>query len=191
MKALQSPACINPHELHRLLAENGAIDLLDVRTPGEHARAHPAGARLIPLDELDCAAFLKQRDANDKPIYLLCQSGGRARKAIEGFHRAGFEGCVLVEGGMDGWTEARLPVVRGQSRVLPLMRQVQIAVGLVSGTGAVLALSVDYRFAILPLLTACGLVFAGVTGICGLGLLLARMPWNRRRDCCGVGKELS
>jgi hypothetical protein len=79
--------------------------------------------------------------------------------------------------------DAGLPVNRGESKVLPLMRQVQIAVGLVSAVGAALALGVDPRFAIVPLVMGCGLLFAGVTGFCGLALLLAKMPWNKTANC--------
>jgi hypothetical protein len=79
--------------------------------------------------------------------------------------------------------DAGLPVDRGQSRVLPLMRQVQITVGLISGAGAVLALAVNPLFAIIPLVTGCGLLFAGITGTCGMALLLAKMPWNRAQSC--------
>jgi hypothetical protein len=63
--------------------------------------------------------------------------------------------------------------------VLPLMRQVQIVIGAVSGVGAALALAGDKRFALIPLVTGAGLLFAGLTGTCGLALLLAKMPWNR------------
>ena len=114
---------------------------------------------------------------------MLCQSGGRARKAIEKLERAGVQGCVLVEGGTQAWMDAGLPVNRGESKVLPLMRQVQITIGIVSATGAALALAVNPWFALLPLITGCGLLFAGVTGYCGLALLLAKMPWNRTKSC--------
>jgi rhodanese-related sulfurtransferase len=174
---------INPRELHRLLDEGGAAELLDVRTPGEFAAAHVPGAKLVPLDDLDPAAFLKQFGADDKLVYVLCQSGGRARKAVEKFRRAGFENCVLVEGGTQAWMDAGLPVVRSQSRVLPLMRQVQITAGFVSASGAALALAISPWFAVIPLLVGCGLLFAGLTGFCGLALLLAKMPWNRAANC--------
>jgi rhodanese-related sulfurtransferase len=187
MNMMQTETSIQPLELHRRLAAGGPAQLLDVRTPGEFAAAHVPGAKLIPLDDLDPASFQHQRGAEESPVYVLCQSGGRARKAIEKLERAGVHGCVLVEGGTQGWMDAGLPVERGQSKVLPLMRQVQITVGFISAVGAVLALTVNPLFAIIPLLTGFGLVFAGITGLCGMALLLAKMPWNRaksRGSCC-------
>lgn len=190
MTNIQAKNSINPHDLHRRICDGTAVELLDVRTPGEFSNAHVPGARLIPLDDLDAAAYLKQR-APDKPIYVLCQSGGRARKAIEKFRRAGFENCVLVEGGTQAWIDAGLPVNRGKSKILPLMRQVQITVGAISAMGAVLALAVNPWFALIPIVTGCGLLFAGLTGFCGLALVLAKMPWNRAMDrnsnsCCEI-----
>jgi rhodanese-related sulfurtransferase len=189
MPTLQTKSSVSPRELNCLLAGGGPVELLDVRTPGEFAAAHVPGARLVPLDELDAAVFLQQRGASDKPIYVLCQSGGRARRAIEKFQRAGFNGCVLVEGGTQAWIDCGLAVNRGESRVLPLMRQVQITVGFVSAIGAALALFVDLKFALIPLVMGCGLLFAGLTGYCGLALVLAKMPWNKTGNgdtssCC-------
>jgi len=188
---VQPITAITPHELRRLLIEDRDIELLDVRTPCEHTAAHVPGAKLLPLDDLDASAYLSQRSPADKPIYVICETTRRARKAIEKFLRAGFSDCVLVEGGTQAWMEAGLPVNRGESKVLPLTRQVHIAVGLIAAVGAVLALTVNPRFAILPLFVGCGLLFAGITGICGLAVLLAKMPWNRLRQsrsasCCEV-----
>lgn len=190
----QLKTLVSPEELHRLIAAGKAAEILDVRTPGEFAEVHVPGARLIPLDDLDVSSFLARRGTSDVPVYVLCQSGGRARKAVEKFQRAGFENCVLVEGGTQAWIDAGLPVNRGKSKVLPLMRQVQIAVGAVSAAGAALALGVDARFAVIPLITGCGLLIAGLTGFCGLALLLAKMPWNRAGNCgscCATATENS
>ena len=187
MNTLQAKTGIPPLELQRLLAAGAPAQLLDVRTPGEYAAAHVPGAKLIPLDDLKPDAFQRERGSAEIPVYVLCQSGGRARKAIEKLERAGVRGCVLVEGGTEGWIDAGLPTERAQSSGLPLMRQVQIAVGLVSAIGAALALLVNPFFAIIPLVMGCGLLFAGLTGICGLALLLAKMPWNRAQgggSCC-------
>jgi rhodanese-related sulfurtransferase len=179
MNAMPAETSIHPRELQRRLAAGQPAQLLDVRTPGEYAAAHVPGTTLIPLDELDAADFCRQRGGDDRPVYVFCQSGGRARRAIEKLTRAGVPGCVLVEGGTQAWMDAGLPVNRGESRVLPLMRQVQITVGFLSATGALLALTVNPRFALIPLVIGGGLLFAGLTGFCGLAVLLAKMPWNK------------
>lgn len=180
---MQPENSVSVSELRRRLDVGQPIELLDVRTPVEFAAAHIPGARLVPLDQLNCADFLKQRDTNDTPIHVLCQSGARARRAIENFRRIGFNGCVLVEGGMDAWLDAGLTVNRRESKVLPLMRQVQIVVGFLSATGALLALLVNPLFALIPLVLGSGLLFAGLTGFCGLAVLLAKMPWNQSGGC--------
>ena len=183
MNPSQSKNSIQPRELHRLIASGQSAYLLDVRTPGEFGAVHVPGATLIPLDELDAAAFCREHSAADRPVYVLCQSGSRAQRAIKKLQCAGLNNCVLVEGGTQAWMDAGLPVNRGESKVLPLMRQVQIVVGLVSAIGAALALTVNTKFAFIPLVMGCGLLFAGITGFCGLAVLLAKMPWNKKFSC--------
>ena len=178
---------ISAAALAEILGDGNSHEMLDVRTPPEFAGAHVPGARLIPLSELSVEAVLAGHTP-DAPIYVLCQAGPRARLAIEQFERAGCEDCVLVEGGTQAWIDAGLPVHGGVRKVLPIMRQVQIVVGASSAAGTILALAVNRWFAVLPLFFGCGLLFAGITGTCGMALLLARMPWNRGRDsscdCC-------
>lgn len=183
MNAIQTnslrPAPISPAQLCILLAAGKPVELLDVRTPPEFTSAHVPGAKLIPVDELNVQEYLQHHQPG-QPVYVLCQAGGRARKAIEQFENSGCFDGVLVEGGTQAWIDAGLPVNRGTSNVLPLMRQVQIVVGTLSALGAVLALVLSPWFALLPLVMGCGLLFAGLSGICGMASLLARMPWNRR-----------
>ena len=174
---------ISPAALSALLGAGSTHELLDVRTSPEYASAHVPGAKLIPLDELNTETFLAQHRLGT-PIYVLCQAGQRAAKAIEQFERAGCGDCVLVEGGTQAWIDAGLPVHRGATNVLPPMRQVQIVVGSLSSVGAILALVVNSWFAVLPLFLGCGLLFAGITGTCGMALILARMPWNRGQNSC-------
>ncbi len=174
---------ISPAALSASLGAGDFHELLDVRTPPEYAGAHVPGVKLIPLSDLKVEAFLAQHTPG-LPIYVFCQGGERASKAIEQFERAGCDDCVLVEGGTQAWISAELPVHRSDRKVLPLMRQVQIVVGTLSIAGAGLALAVNPWFAILPLFLGCGLVFAGITGTCGMALMLARMPWNRGHDSC-------
>jgi rhodanese-related sulfurtransferase len=178
-----STRSITPAQLCILLSAGKPLELLDVRTPPEFNNAHVPGARLIPLDDLNVEAYLQHHEPG-KPFYVLCQAGPRARKAIERFERCGCVDGVLVEGGTQAWIEAGLSVNRGKSNILPLMRQVQIVVGTLSAIGSVLALLVSRWFAVVPLFLGCGLLFAGVTGTCGMAILLARMPWNRSHSQC-------
>ncbi|HYG24300.1 MAG TPA: rhodanese-like domain-containing protein [Verrucomicrobiae bacterium] len=189
----QSPRSISVAELARVVSAGHSVNLLDVRTPAEHGSVHIPGSRLSPLDQLSADACLHERKADDNPLYVLCQSGSRARRAIERLEQEGIRNALLVEGGIQAWIDAGLPVVRGTSQVLPLMRQVQVVVGLISAAGAILALAVDLRFAVIPLLMGAGLLFAGLTGTCGLALVLARMPWNQtslppQPGCCGANR---
>ena len=85
---------------------------------------------------------------------------------------------VNVDGGTNAWVEAGLPVERGK-QTISLERQVRIAAGLLVLTGAALAFFVHPYLIGLSAFVGAGLVFAGVTDTCGMGLLLARMPWNR------------
>ncbi len=184
-----SVATISPGQL----AERrrcGGIDLLDVRTPVEFREVHVEGARNVPLDRLDPAAVMQARNGRkDEPLYVLCRSGSRGRQACEKFLAAGFTNVVNVEGGTLACLEAGLPVVRGKKAV-SLERQVRMAAGSLVLLGVLLGWLVDPLFLALAAFVGAGLVFAGLTDTCGMGLLLARMPWNRVKDasapCCAT-----
>jgi len=186
---MQTQSMISPLNLQRLLASGKTVHLIDVRSPAEHQASHIPGSKLIPLNELDPEAFGRERGTDCSPVYVICQSGGRASRAIQKLEAAGVSGCVLLEGGTQAWMEEGLPVNRGKSRVLPLMRQVQVTIGAISASGSLLAMVFDPRFALIPLFMGCGLLMAGITGFCGLAVLMAKMPWNKvplREDgsCC-------
>ncbi|MGA2887597.1 MAG: rhodanese-like domain-containing protein [Terracidiphilus sp.] len=174
---------ISPAALSAFLCTGNNRELLDVRMPSEYANAHVPGATLIPLNELRIDVYLAQHKPGT-PIYVLCQAGARAAKAIEQFERSGCDDCILVEGGTQAWIDAGLPVHRGARNVLPLMRQVQVAVGSLTAIGSILTLAVNPWFAVVPLFLGCGLVFSGITGTCGMALMLAKMPWNHGQNSC-------
>lgn len=172
------------------LQQGAACRIVDVRTGAEFEGAHLKDSINQPLDQFNPSAWASvpaQAGADHSAagafsptgaLYILCQAGGRAARAGQMLQKAGVP-CFVVEGGLDAWLAAGFPVERGTGRVLPLMRQVQIVVGLVSGAGSALALWKDPLFAWIPLCMGAGLLFAGLSGTCGLALLLARMPWNR------------
>jgi rhodanese-related sulfurtransferase len=158
--------------------------LIDVRTPAEHAGAHVPGVVLMPLERLDPARVrAEMQPSPERPLHLLCKAGGRARQAGEKLEAAGVGPCVVVEGGTDAWVQAGYPVNRGEVKVISLERQVRIAAGCLVAAGTALGVFQHPGFLAIPALVGCGLIFAGVTDWCGMGLLLARMPWNQRAGC--------
>jgi hypothetical protein len=133
----------------------------------------------VPLDSLDPDAIMRGRSGSaGDPLYTICRSGGRGRQAADKLLAAGYASVVNVEGGTLAWERAGLPVVRGK-KAMSLERQVRIAAGLLVVLGTLLGALVHPAFLGLPAFVGAGLIVAGFTDTCGLGMLLARMPWNR------------
>lgn len=168
---------ITPVELQQILTAQPSVSVIDVRTPLEFAEVHVPQARSVPLDELKPGSLQLQKD---KPVYLLCLSGQRAAKAAEKFAKEGFAQPIVVEGGTLAWIDANLPVTRSTVKVISLERQVRIVSGSLVFIGVALGWFVHRDFYWLSAFVGAGLVFAGITDFCGMGLLLAKLPWNRR-----------
>jgi rhodanese-related sulfurtransferase len=167
----------------RLLLERGEKPaILDVRTPGEYAKVHAADAELMPLDQLDVAAVASQYNAAGRAVYIICQSGARSARATQRLRESGLANAYSIEGGTDAWEKSGLPVVRRGGRVISLERQVRIGAGSLVFLGTILAITVHRYFLGIPLFVGAGLVFAGATDICGMALLLGKLPWNRARS---------
>ena len=175
-------APLSPSELHRLLQSARPPRLLDVRAAAEFEHAHIAGAYNVPLHLLGEHAG-EIRAVGDQAIGLICQSGQRARRADDLLRQAGMAALQVLDGGMASWQQAGLPVARVKARV-SLERQVRMLAGSLVAAGAAAALLVHPWWAVVPLLVGSGLVFAGLTDTCGMGLLLARLPFNRATASC-------
>jgi rhodanese-related sulfurtransferase len=166
-------------QLADLCRNKDGVELIDVRTPVEFREVHSVHARNVPLDSLDPKAVMAARNGSaGDPLYLICRSGNRSTKACEAFVKAGFTNIVNVEGGTSAWEKAGLPVKRGKKAV-SLERQVRIAAGFLVFTGALLAAFVHPYWIGLPAFVGAGLMFAGITDTCAMGMLIAKMPWNR------------
>ena len=172
---------VPPQKLAALLQQGRQIRLIDVRTPAEYREIHAQGAELVPLDRLDPKGLVASLNGSTtEPIYIICKSGSRARQACEQFLAAGIANIVSVEGGTTAWEQAGLPVVRGK-KTMSLERQVRITAGSLVVIGAALSLLHPWWIGLSAFIGA-GLVFAGITDTCGMGMLLARMPWNQVAD---------
>jgi rhodanese-related sulfurtransferase len=175
------PQLISPAAMAELCRTGQKVELLDVRTPIEFQEVHIPFAKNIPLDQLDPEQIKTQLKDSSQVIYVTCRSGGRGQKACDKLTAAGIANVVNLEGGTLAWEAAGLNVVRGK-KMMSLERQVRIAAGSLVVLSVILAWSVDPYFIGLAAFVGAGLVFAGVTDTCGMGMLLAKMPWNRASD---------
>ena len=172
---------ITPNQLNERLQHGEKLHLLDVRTPAEYAEIHVPNVKLEPLDRLDAAKFAGTSGfAKDEPLYIFCRTGDRATLAAGKLEKGGYADCSVVEGGTLAWAKDGLSVVRGTSKVISLERQVRIFAGAIVLSGVLLAYFVNPAFIWLSGFIGAGLTFAGITGLCGMGMLIAKMSWNQR-----------
>jgi rhodanese-related sulfurtransferase len=176
MELVMSLPKISPIEAKRFL-DSGAI-LVDIREADERAREKVTGAHHLPLSKLDEADLALHQGT---PVIFHCRSGartaghaGRLAQKVSGACDA-----FIIEGGLDAWKKAGLPVVTDRRQPIELQRQVQIGAGSLALLGIMLGLFASPWFFTVPALVGAGLMVAGVTGFCGMARILMRAPWNR------------
>lgn len=181
MDSKMTMSAISPKELHDRVQSGEKVQLIDVRTPVEFREVHVTFARNVPLDQLDAGKICQERKGIDEPLFFICRSGTRAAMAIEKLSAAGIQNLVNVEGGTQAWDNAGLSVLRGK-RAMSLERQVRIAAGALVFIGAALGYFVHPYWIGLSAFVGAGLMFAGITDTCMMGMLIAKMPWNQVKD---------
>jgi rhodanese-related sulfurtransferase len=162
---------ISPVEAKRLM-DQGAT-LVDIRGPDEFARERIPGAENRPLDRLSGI------DGGNGIAIFHCRSGQRTSMNAAKLAQAASCDAYIVEGGLDAWKKAGLPVERDRSQPIELQRQVMIAAGSLVLLAVVLGQFVAPAFYALAAIVGAGLTFAGISGWCGMAKVLALMPWNR------------
>ncbi len=167
---------ISADKAKRLLDE-GAI-LVDIREADEHAREKIVGARHLPVSSLEGADLAVHAG---KPVLFHCKSGARTRTHAGRLAPKVGADCeaYIVEGGLEAWKSAGLPVVTDKRQPIELQRQVQIGAGGLALFGTLLGLLLWPWFFVVPLGVGAGLMTAGITGLCGMARFLVYMPWNR------------
>lgn len=162
---------LTPEQARGRIAEGAT--LIDIRGADEHARSRIPGARNAPLGS--------ELNLGDAPAVIFhCRSGMRTDANAAQLAAASPCQAYLLEGGIDAWRAAGLPVIDDAKAPLEIMRQVQITAGLLVLAGVLLSLTVAPGWIGLSAFVGAGLTFAGVTGWCGMARQLALMPWNRR-----------
>ncbi|MEQ8958599.1 MAG: rhodanese-like domain-containing protein [Coleofasciculus sp. C2-GNP5-27] len=157
--------------------EHQQVMLIDVREPGEYASEHIPGAKLMPLSNLNPTDV--KPDA-DKQVVLYCQSGNRSKKVAQKLFDSGFESLTHLQGGLPTWKSAGYQTKVNKNAPISLFRQVQIAAGTLVFTGTVLGALISPWFLILSGFVGAGLIFAGASGTCAMGMLLAKLPYNQQ-----------
>jgi rhodanese-related sulfurtransferase len=154
--------------------------VLDVRSPGEFMTAHIAGSYNVPLDRLPAVAgqLSGLRSADGVTVALVCRSGVRAGQAEAVLRGAGLDSTRVLEGGIDGWERAGLPLERGRG-AWSIERQVRAIAGGLVLAGVVGSVTVNRKLLFLSGFVGGGLLFAGVSDICMMGNLLMKLPFNR------------
>lgn len=169
---------ISPAEARILVAQGAA--LIDIREQEEYARENIADAHLLSLSAIEKGDRLGPFEPYDTVIFY-CQSGMRSSQNAQKLADAVAPAKVmLLEGGLNAWKKDGQQIHVDKSQALPVMRQVQIAAGTLVLAGVLLGYGVHPGFFLLSGFVGAGLLFAGISGFCGMARLLAVMPWNRR-----------
>jgi rhodanese-related sulfurtransferase len=167
---------VNIQPIDALKAEEtlDILTLIDVRTVAEYTTMHAEGAINIPLDVFSDEKLTPYR--GEGPIGLLCQGGFRAKTACQKLKDP--TNVLIVEGGIQAWEAAALPVVHGKATI-SLERQVRIIAGLLVFLGVCLGSFVHPAGLFIAGFVGVGLTFAGITDTCAMAILLAKCPWNQ------------
>lgn len=164
---------LSPREAQAQI-NSGAV-LIDIREADEHARESIPGARSYPLSQ-----FGQNSPRGDRPMIFHCRSGNRTQVNAARLEAAATGPAFILDGGIDAWKRAGLPLTQDRSQPIEIMRQVQITAGSLVALGVVLGSFVHPGFYMLSAFVGAGLCFSGITGSCMMAKMLALAPWNRR-----------
>lgn len=177
---MSASATLDSGDLRARLNSSQPPRLIDVRTPAEFETAHIPGAYNVPLDLLreHREEIVKHLDQD---VVLVCRSGQRAGQADETLRLAGLSNVHVLDGGITAWEGRGFDVKRGTQR-WDLERQVRFVAGLIVAVSVLVGAFVPgvewIAFAI-----GAGLTVAALTNTCAMGMVLARLPYNRAVSC--------
>lgn len=100
---------VSPAEAVTLINRSNAL-VLDVRDAAEFATGHIANATHIPLADM-AGRIAELKKYQNKPILVNCQKGGRSAKVCNLLREAEFTQVHNLQGGLDAWVAAKMPIV--------------------------------------------------------------------------------
>ena len=174
------PRRLDVQSLQERLGTERSPRLLDVRTPAEFETSHIPGSYNVPLDTLREHREELRRHL-DEDVVLVCRSGNRAAQAEQSLAEVGLPGLRVLDGGIVGWESSGAPLARG-NQTWELERQVRLVAGSIVAASVLGSLVVPGLQWVAAGVGG-GLVFAALTDTCAMGMLLAKLPWNRGASC--------
>jgi glyoxylase-like metal-dependent hydrolase (beta-lactamase superfamily II)/rhodanese-related sulfurtransferase len=167
---------ISPNEAAKILKQDRQAKILDVRSAMEVSQTHIDNSINIPIDMI--SAKIGELNQSKQNYLVLCHSGTRAAMAADMLMQSGIHNVKVIEGGIARWEKEKLPVIKGQGGI-SLERQVRVIAGGLVLTGVILAWLLHWGFIFISVFVGSGLVYAGLTDNCLMGMLLMKLPYNK------------
>ena len=168
---------ILPVSAFALVKKDAQVKLLDVRSALEFSQVHIKDSINIPLDVL--SVKINELSQSKHKFIVLCRSGNRSPMAADMLLQSGIQYVKVMNGGIMRWQKEKLPVEKGRGGI-SLERQVRFVAGSLVLAGIIMAWVWNWVFIFIPVFVSCGLIFSGVTDTCFMGMLLMRLPYNKK-----------
>lgn len=168
---------ISPSDASSLLKQNPQAKILDVRSAMEFNQIHIEPSINIPIDML--SSKFDELSQSKQSYLVLCHTGNRAAMAADMLIQSGIHSVKVIQGGIINWQKEKLPVIKGQGGI-SLERQVRIIAGSLVLLGVILSFLLHGAFIFISVFVSCGLIFAGITDNCLMGILLMKLPYNKK-----------
>ena len=168
---------ISPKAAKELLSKDSKIKLLDVRSVLEFTEEHIEAAKNIPIDTL--ASRIKELSESGNSFIVLCRTGNRSPMAADMLFQSGIHNVKVLDGGMLRWKKEKLGVIKGLGGI-SIERQVRAAAGSLVLFGVLLAFFAHPGFILITIFVSCGLIYSGLSDNCLMGMLLMKLPYNKK-----------
>jgi len=167
---------ISPWDASELMKKDPQVKLLDVRSALEFTQVHIKDSINVPIDIL--SAKINDLIQSKQSYIVLCRTGNRSPMAADMLIQAGFNKVKVMQGGTTRWHKEKLPIIKGEGGI-SLERQIRLIAGSLVLFGIITAWLLHWAFVFISVFVSCGLIYAGTTDNCLMGMLLMKLPYNK------------
>ncbi len=168
---------IMPKDALTIIEKDPYFKFLDVRSNLEFSEAHINNSINIPIDTL--LSKINDLSESKQKYIVYCRTGNRSPMAADMLLSAGISGVKVMSGGITRWQKENLSVIKGEGGV-SLERQVRLIAGSIVLFGIIMAVLVHWAFIFISVFVSSGLIFSGITDSCLMGMLLMKLPYNKK-----------